>query len=90
MSALALVGPGGRLELDRRTLETLAEVIVALLDIAEPEPDVEPNGDELDGNGSEDDFMLHYTDDAGGCPLSDPGGGDVVDEPHDIEAEDGV
>lgn len=53
-------------------------------DDEEDEP-IEANGDELDGNASEDDFMVHClaSDPGAGCPVSDPGGGAVDDEPQD-------
>lgn len=47
-AALALVGPGGSLTLDRRTIEALAAVFVDLLIIADPDPEREPDGDEAD------------------------------------------
>lgn len=78
MREIALIGPGGRLPLDRKTLETLAEVIVGLLDIAEPDPDLEPNGDELDGFAGEDEPLFNNEHPAAhhlgpGCPIADPG-----------------
>lgn len=51
-----------RLEIEREV-----EHLIALLDAADGDPDLELNGDEADGNGLEDDFMRH----------GDPGGEDV-------------
>lgn len=66
-------GPGGQLLLTNRMVAELAEFSVSLLDILQ-DPDLEPNGDELDGNGSEEDFMYHDLNSFGepGCPISDP------------------
>jgi hypothetical protein len=46
------------------------------LDEMDGDPDLEANGDELDGSLGEDDFCDHNADWLGhpGCPLSDPGG----------------
>jgi hypothetical protein len=41
------------------------------MDAIAGDPDVEPNGDELDGDGGEDDFMEHPGD-LPGCPIADP------------------
>lgn len=55
----------------RDQLAGFIEVAIGLLDLADGDPDIEPNGDELDGTGGEDDFMDHAH--AGpGCPVSDP------------------
>jgi hypothetical protein len=40
-SQLSLVGPGGELPLDRRTVEALAEFFVGMLDLVEPDTDIE-------------------------------------------------
>ena len=45
--------------LPRPVLERLAQSIIDHLDDMDGDNDVEPNGDELDGNTSEDDFMDH-------------------------------
>lgn len=45
--------------------------------------DTELNGDELDGCGSEDDFMVHAAD-GPGCLLADPGGGDDPEREPDL------
>lgn len=63
--------------LPRATLERLAQQIIDHLDDMDPDPDVEPNGDEQDGNQSEDDFMDHGErwKQEPGCPIADPGEG---------------
>jgi len=50
------------------------EVLVDVLDMLGGDPDVEANGDELDGTRGEDDFCPHSTGPipGPGCPLSDP------------------
>jgi hypothetical protein len=65
---------------ERAAVEAAVEQLIAVLDAADGDPDVELNGDELDGmNAGEDEFQHHYG--LGpGCPISDPGGGDVGDE----------
>lgn len=40
---LALLGPGGAIALDRKTIEALADLFVGLLDIADIDPDLEHN-----------------------------------------------
>jgi hypothetical protein len=94
---IAIEGPGGRVLLSNRMLSTLAEFSVTLLDVLSHDPDREPNGDELDGANSEDEFMLHSLWQGGaGCPIADPpeeddhSGGNVTDEPHDACLEDGL
>lgn len=49
---------------------------------AEQDNDLEDDGDAADGNGSEDDWMLHLGGGAG-CPVSDPGGEDAFDSTFD-------
>ena len=73
---LALRGPGGIVFLSNRQLAAVAEFAIALQDLLQLEADIEPNGDELDGNGSEEDFMHHGLDSLSepGCPIADPGG----------------
>lgn len=44
---------------------------IEALDGADGDVDVEPNGDEMDGDASEDDFMDHNYD-GPGCPVADP------------------
>lgn len=60
---------------DRRKVEAFAEISIAMLDLMDPDPDLEPNGDELDGSNAEDDY--HGSANTGlwsgpGCPISDP------------------
>ncbi len=45
------------------------------------DPDLEPNGDELDGTSGEDDFIDHNASWQGhpGCPVSDPPEDDTED-----------
>lgn len=57
----------------RDSLALAIETLIAVLDAIDGDPDLEPNGDELDGNWSEDDWMHHYGS-GPGCPVSDPGG----------------
>jgi hypothetical protein len=63
--------------LPRPLLERLAQSIIDRLDDMDGDTDVEPNGDELDGNQSEDDFMDHGGgwEREPGCPIADPGEG---------------
>lgn len=75
----------------RKDLAGFIAVAIDLLDLAEGDQDVESNGDELDGNAAEDDFWPHSPWFGGaGCEVSDPGGGNVTDEPHDADSEDGI
>jgi hypothetical protein len=72
---LALWGPGGTVFLSNRQLAAVAEFAIALQDLIQPNPDLEANGDELDGANSEDEFMLHSLWQGGAeCPIADPGG----------------
>ncbi|WP_230280719.1 hypothetical protein [Croceicoccus sp. Ery15] len=55
----------------------MALILTAALDRVDGDPDIEPNGDEQDGNLSEDDFCIHRPGMWGGgpgCPIADPGG----------------
>lgn len=63
--------------LPRPVLERLAQSIIDRLDDMDGDTDVEPNGDEQDGNQSEDDFMGHGEGwkQEPGCPIADPGEG---------------
>lgn len=56
---------------NRPKLEGFIAVAIGLLDVLDGDPDCELNGDELDGNASEDEFMRHKSDGVG-CPLADP------------------
>lgn len=88
MSALSItIGRGARSlpadlalsmipSLPRPVLERLAQRIIDHLDDMDPDPDVEPNGDEGDYTGSEDDccpILASGTDIGAGCPYSDAG-----------------
>lgn len=90
-ATLALVGPGGRLPLDRRTIEALATVFVGLLDIAQPDPEREPDGDEADAAWVEWDKMApaskrgpniagHHEDDEESDPAEEDDGDSAVDD----------
>lgn len=60
--------------MSRDALADLCEQLIDRLDTMEPDPDLEPNGDELDGTGAEDDYQTGH--EVGGplpgCPISDP------------------
>lgn len=56
---------------DRRKVEAFAEISIAMLDLMDPDPDVEANGDELDGAGAEDEFIDHRGS-GPGCVIGDP------------------
>ena len=78
---------------DRKALASFITVAIELLDVVDGDPDEEDNGDEQDGNGSEDDFMYHNAN-GPGCPIADP---DTAvddaprDEPfQDLEPDEGV
>lgn len=59
--------------LSRDALEGLVEDLIDRLDRADGDPDIEPNGDELDGSGTaEDDYQPGYDNVRPGCPISDP------------------
>ncbi|WP_150291666.1 hypothetical protein [Sphingobium estronivorans] len=58
----------------RDELSGFIEIAIGLLDLADGDPDLEPDGDERDGSGGEDDFCHQR---AGptpgpGCAASDP------------------
>ncbi len=91
------------IDLARFDRERLADLITAAIDILDQtdgDPDLEPNGDELDGNPAEDDFWPHSVAMSGpGCPIADPDlaaddgpcdgdGGDREDVPNAMEWED--
>ena len=63
----------------RAVLEALVEAAIAALDEADGDPDVEVNGDELDGSSAEEDIPVASRSgqcvlSEPGCPVSDPGG----------------
>lgn len=68
--------PVGLLSDDPRELiANEIERLIALLDSLDGDPDLEANGDELDGTAGEDDFYDHSNWlGEPGCPVSDPGG----------------
>lgn len=70
---IALIGQAVP-KLTRNELEALTERLLIALDQIEGDSDLEPNGDELDGNTAEDDFLDHsYRFRAEpGCPVADP------------------
>ncbi len=80
-------------QFDRPQLAGFIEVAIGLLDGADGDPDVELNGDETDGNASEDDFMYHGGS-GPGCLIADPDAAvddSACDEPTmDLEPEDGA
>jgi hypothetical protein len=56
---------------ERDEIEAAVDALIAYMDAHTPDADLEPDGDERDGNSSEDDFMWH----GGfgpGCRVSDP------------------
>jgi hypothetical protein len=72
----------------REDIEAAVEALLARLDEIDGDPDVERNGDELDGDISEDEFMYHGHD-GPGCPVSDPGG-DTLDEHGELDESRGL
>jgi hypothetical protein len=68
---LLLSGLGGVVLLTNKTLAAVADFAIALQDLIVPDVDLEPNGDELDGNGAEDDFGGLGHKDGPGCTISD-------------------
>lgn len=56
--------------LDSAELGAAIETLIERLDAAAGDPDLEANGDEIDGNGSEDDFISYATN-GPGCPVAD-------------------
>jgi len=60
--------PAAPLEAVRNTIQRAIDA----LDDIDGDPDLEPNGDELDGSLGEDDFCLHNALPGPGCPISDP------------------
>ena len=68
--------------LPRAELSRLTERLIDRMDELDGDPDIEVNGDELDGTGGEDDFIDHSANWLGyaGCPVSDPGEDDHFQE----------
>lgn len=77
------------LVMPREAAEAIADAAIARLDELDPDPDIEPNGDERDGSMAEDDFCPQNQDWKGepGCPISDPDTG-VEDDPSGIDPEE--
>lgn len=82
MSAVAIASPGlAQLiaaipSLSRSALEGLVDRAIEYMDSLDPDPDLEPNGDELDYTGAEDEpfspaFGLARQH-GPGCPIADP------------------
>lgn len=86
MAALALRVDSARyipLPADRAGIEALIESLIDTLDQLDPDPDLEANGDELDGTNAEDDWWHHANwNGEPGCPVSDPGE-EVGDQEHE-------
>ena len=63
-----------------KQIAAAAQALIDLLDAAGGDADLEPNGDELDGDRAEDEFgdLLTYAAGAG-CPISDPPEEDAED-----------
>lgn len=70
--------------LPRPMLARLTERMIERLDELDGDPELEPNGDEHDGTNAEDEpYSEWFGYNAGrgaGCPISDPGGGNIEDE----------
>jgi hypothetical protein len=74
-------------KLSRDALEGLVEDLIDRLDLADGDPEIEPNGDELDGSGTaEDDYHPGCDRHRPGCPISDPPEED--DEDYCLSSED--
>ena len=74
--------------LPRPMLDRLVTRAIERMDEIDGDPDLEPNGDEIDGTNAEDEALyaphglpLAY---GPGCPISDAGGGNVEDEPQGL------
>lgn len=65
--------------LSRHDLEHVIDLLIDHIDQMDPDPDLEPNGDELDGTNAEDEEAPHGWD-GPGCPIADCG-----EDEHDIE-----
>lgn len=63
---ITLAGPGGTIELDRKTIEVLAMFAVGALDLADGDPDLE------DGTNIEDEGIQPLLATGAGCEVSDP------------------
>jgi len=56
----------------QKVLSLAAAIAVDTLDRLDGDPDIEANGDELDGCGPSEDEFYPHGDQRAGCPLSDP------------------
>jgi hypothetical protein len=76
---------------DRQALASFITVAIELLDVVDGDSDTEPNGDEQDGQPSEDEFMIHSLAAGGGpgCLIADPDKA-VDDDACDGTIEDGI
>lgn len=76
-------------ERERAEIEACIANLVAILDAADGDPDLGPDGDELDGLMAEDDFCPQNADwlRHPGCPISDP---DEDDDPSGQCDGDGI
>jgi hypothetical protein len=62
--------PGQR-QIPVKQIAAAVDALIDLLDAVSGDADEEANGDELDDNGSEEDFMRHRPN-GPGCAISDP------------------
>lgn len=60
----------------RDQLAGFITVAIDLLDLADSDADLEPNGDELDGDHRSEDEFLSHSNAGPGCPIADPDFGD--------------
>lgn len=65
---------------DKDDMELGAELLIAEMDARAGDPDLEPNGDELDHSAAEDDGDCYAFVPGPGCPISDPGEDDYADD----------
>ena len=56
----------------------MIELLIEQIDRMEPDEDLEPDDDELDGTSAEDEEMPHNSN-GPGCPVSDPSEDDLED-----------
>ena len=58
----------------RRRLERTIEALIAVCDLLDPDPDLEPAGDEQDGTFAEDEeaARFEHMSDGPGCAIGDP------------------
>lgn len=73
----------------RSAVERTIERAIEALDTIDGDPDLEPDGDETDGNGAEDDVCAWFAFDRGpGCAVADAGISDsgALQEAHGADA----